>query len=446
MGIQQVFFGFGGGAVALPAPKFFYGHENYASGDGTLVTPSAAVQPTGNKLALLGLVYSGGYYLHAYQLDPYTGSTLTNRRLASTALSYTSYSQLAVTAAADDTNYVAVTPATGPVLLVSRYNAEFTSLTWQRQFTATGYVGQDPVLTTDASGNVYAACLAYKSTNPFILVAKWNNAGTLQWSEKLSTTYGLAYGDLGRLTGLVVDSVGNVYVSMSLCYDNTGTYRYMGVFKLNSSGGLVAQRFWRESTSSYTSYSFGLSLHTDGYLYHVGACPTVAKLDTSLNIVGAYYAVPGIYLPNNVRTFVTQAGQVIWTVPGGDTSLLLYSVPTTLSGNSAYSITVPSGSSIPAIFLGGLHQSADHIFLPVYWHRGTSIPCGVFGLKADLATNAGSHSPYTFSAATAMSGTSLSLIQITSLFSTYTPTVSESAASFFSSSAQTTCTFDLVST
>ena len=136
---------------------------------------------------------------------------------------------------------------------------------WVRTYSGTGF-SDDKIaaVVVDDNGDVYVTGEAFGSfTASDFVTIKYNDAGTVLWSRRYSTSG--AYADKGRT--MVVDSSFNLYVAGYVTVPALGTD--LVVLKYNSVGDLV----WEESYSfgrGYEDEPSALTLDDEGHLYAAG--------------------------------------------------------------------------------------------------------------------------------------------------------------------------------
>jgi uncharacterized delta-60 repeat protein len=176
---------------------------------------------------------------------------------------YTSASGLTV----DDSGNVYIVGSandTGTLfVVVAKYNSEGT-IQWQRSLSGTfSAVGQGIYI--DNSGNVYITGYTNLVTNNNdLLIAKYNSAGTIQWQRALGSP--AAPPSLNNETGFSVttDSLGNVYVTGTS--NILSGSLFVIVAKYNSSGTLQ----WQNRIISSVSTGYGIAADELGNVYVAG--------------------------------------------------------------------------------------------------------------------------------------------------------------------------------
>jgi hypothetical protein len=137
-------------------------------------------------------------------------------------------------------------------LIVAKYNSSGT-IQWQRKLQQNNSVGFG--IAVDSSANVYVTGTANDGANNYLIVAKYNTSGTIQWQRKLQNTTTRGY-------GVTTDSSGNVYVT-GATEDPT---QYILIAKYNTSGTLQWQRRLRENSST----GLGIAVDSSGNVYVTG--------------------------------------------------------------------------------------------------------------------------------------------------------------------------------
>lgn len=149
-------------------------------------------------------------------------------------------------------------------LFIAKYNSTG-ALQWQRKLdttlTDTGYG-----ITVDTTGNVYIVGQgSANSTASYLLTAKYDTNGIIQWQRRLDVT---AQADSGY--NISSDTAGNIYVTgiMNASTGNT----YVLVAKYDTNGSVQWQR---KLDSASTDYGYGISVGLDGF-FVVGTTGTSA--------------------------------------------------------------------------------------------------------------------------------------------------------------------------
>ena len=111
-------------------------------------------------------------------------------------------------------------------------------------------------VTVDSSGNFYVTGGASDGVNDYIIIAKYNSSGTIQWQRKL-------YQNSSSGGGIAVDTSGNVYITGNA---NDGTNYYIIVAKYNSSGTIQ----WQRKLKQNNSYGKAIAVDSSGNVYVAG--------------------------------------------------------------------------------------------------------------------------------------------------------------------------------
>jgi hypothetical protein len=176
-----------------------------------------------------------------------------------------------------------------PKLLLNKFSAGGTLL-WQYTFDPPQQL--DDVrfmhMAFDPSGNiVISGNRQNSSTNKqSLLLFKFNTNGTILWQKM----YTEAVSRIGLSDGLVVDTSGNIYVSVYRDFQGTDTYYYtsVSILKFDSSGTLVWQTGLYNNnldngTSSYSAQN--LALDSSGNLYYYTTCHDTVDARTKAALV-----------------------------------------------------------------------------------------------------------------------------------------------------------------
>ena len=144
-------------------------------------------------------------------------------------------------------------------MLIAKYNSSGT-LQWQRSLGTVSNPEEGWAIAIDPSENVYItgyADVAGQANN--VIIAKYNTSGTIQWQKQLAgvgtkNEYG---------TSIAVDSASNVYVNAySTVGAISGNFDFL-TFKLDSSGNMSWQRSLSGTGFSGTSSDFGIGIALD---------------------------------------------------------------------------------------------------------------------------------------------------------------------------------------
>lgn len=201
------------------------------------------------------------------------------------------------------------------------------TLVWQRQLNDTGTeVGGR--CHADSSGNLYAVGYSNSSSAGgtvgvySLILAKWNNSGTLLWQRSL--TSGASGDDKGA--DITTDGLGNVYVVGQT--DNGGSGRIdLLAAKFDSSGNLIWQRTLNAASGSPTGNVIGDGIKIDGSLMVLTGSTSINAADgliARFPIDGSNTGIHGVYswqagtLTAHTSTIPESAGpNTITTPPSG---------------------------------------------------------------------------------------------------------------------------------
>lgn len=219
-------------------------HKELEHGSNTIIFYNCALAGTSDVYAC-GYNNSAAYGGDEVQLAKYSQSdgSLTWQKTIGSALS-----QRGACAVDGSGNPHVVTreTVTRNAINVMKIASSGASITWQRTLehgSSAFSVNDGMAICLDASDNVYAAATLLTSDKE-IHIVKYNSSGTIQWQRSLS--------DSGAdLTphGLDTDSSGNVYIAGE-GYD--GANFYILVAKYNASGTLQWKNTWQPSTPDNT--------------------------------------------------------------------------------------------------------------------------------------------------------------------------------------------------
>jgi len=175
----------------------------------------------------------------------------------------------------------------GQYFITAKYNTSGT-LQWQRQIGDGSFSYDGRGIAVDASSNVYVCSTSDPAgTGSFIVIAKYDTSGAIQWQRSLKPSGGA----LANSQGISVDASGNVYV---IGFDNTsGSYFYQ-ITKYNTSGTIQWQRKLGNSVS--TSYGYGVKIDSSGSVCVIGTSNVAngtykflfAKLPSDGSLTGTY--------------------------------------------------------------------------------------------------------------------------------------------------------------
>jgi hypothetical protein len=175
----------------------------------------------------------------------------------------------------------------GRYFITAKYNTSGT-LQWQRQIGDGSFSYDGKGIAVDSSSNVYVCSTSDPAgTGSFIVIAKYDTSGAIQWQRSLRPSGGA----LANSQGISVDASGNVYV---IGFDNTsGSYFYQ-ITKYNTSGTIQWQRKLGNSVS--TSYGYGVKIDSSGSVCVIGTSNVAngtykflfAKLPSDGSLTGTY--------------------------------------------------------------------------------------------------------------------------------------------------------------
>jgi hypothetical protein len=199
-------------------------------------------------------------------------------------------------------------------LYVAKFNSSGAVQWQQRLYTSTPTLGY--AIALDTSGNVYVTGVLNISsvccpwvTDDNLIIAKYNNSGTLQWQRSLST---------GGVTmesgyGIAVDSSGNVYVTGSTSTSNVAGSSDMIIAKYDTSGTIQWQRLLTGISGNDLGQAIKIANSSDGtpIIYvsgYVGAAGNsdalVAKLPVDGSGLGTF-TLGSYTLTYSVATFTS---------------------------------------------------------------------------------------------------------------------------------------------
>lgn len=189
------------------------------------------------------------------------------------------------------TGFSASTGAGGGDVIVAKYNNSGTLL-WQR---AVGGINADYGwgLAADSTGNVYIVgdTTSIGAGSNDVLIVKYNTTGTPVWQRAL--------GGVAAEAGynITVDTSNNVYITGQTSSQSSGLNDIF-IIKFNSAGTVMWQRALGDSSSSVNDRGNGVTVDRFGNLYVVGQTQStmgagqydilVAKLSTDGSGIGVY--------------------------------------------------------------------------------------------------------------------------------------------------------------
>jgi hypothetical protein len=160
-----------------------------------------------------------------------------------------------------------------------------------------------------------------------------NPDGSTHWQYEFNTLYSTD-------GGIVADSSGNIYVaSMGADFSTTGGRAIM--FKVNSSGSLVAQKMLDQGTGTFDGYRECAIDNTNGFIYAVGVGNDrglIAKYDLSLNLQWQR-TLTGVSEINSVNLIDADNIQVIGSYSGTGGGVFAANLKTDGSGTGTYAFT-----------------------------------------------------------------------------------------------------------
>ena len=151
-------------------------------------------------------------------------------------------------------------------MLIAKYNSSGT-LQWQRSLGSVSLPEEGWAIAIDPSENVYITGyvdVVGQANN--VIIAKYNTSGTIQWQKQLAGVG--TRNDYG--TSIAVDSASNVYVN---AYSNAsaggGNFDFL-TFKLDSSGNMSWQRSLSGSGGTSSDFGIGIALDSASNVYVTG--------------------------------------------------------------------------------------------------------------------------------------------------------------------------------
>lgn len=203
-------------------------------------------------------------------------------------------------------------------------------------------------ITTDASGNVYAAGQTYNNTYGNVCaLTKLNSSGTVQWERQLAVSN---QGNLGASS--VVDSSGNVYFTG---YGITGSYYVVIVAKYDSSGSLLWQRQLSSALGNMISNS--IAMDSDGNVYVCGYGPTVS---TTQLFIAKYNSSGSLQWQRTLDGSQSEVGYGI-TVKGNSIVVAAYSNTSPISGTlETLLLKVPTDGSLTGTYGPYTYSSSSY--------------------------------------------------------------------------------------
>jgi len=252
------------------------------------------------------------------------------------------------------------------------------AIQWQRSLGGTGYqIGQ--AIVVDAASNVYVA--GFYSSAPYdMMLAKYDTSGAIQFQKLISQTSGTGS---QIANDIVLDSSGNIY----LCGNEDN--QYIQTVKLDSTGTVLWDK--RLGKSSGQNYGQGIAIDASGNLFVVGYTG-----DTSpANLVILKYNNSGVLqwqriLGDSISTTgskvcVDSSGNlyvvgVSILSPFGSVIIVKYDTSGTLQwqrtvtdpwGNTGYDITIDTDNNLYVVGIGTYATSNQTFLILKYNSSGT---------------------------------------------------------------------------
>jgi uncharacterized delta-60 repeat protein len=197
-------------------------------------------------------------------------------------------------------NFYVTGYSTTSEVLIAKYNNSGT-IQWQRNIGgADTNIDFGAGIAVDSSGNVYVNGYTQNATTSYdLLIVKYNSSGTLQWQRTLAGPS--TGGDYGY--GCAVDSSGNVYITGFTNSAGAGSNDIL-IAKYNTSGTLQWQRTLGSGSSDV---GYGIAVDSSGNVYVSGAS------GSSPNIVITKYNTSGtIQWQNFLGNGVTTGNDLSW--------------------------------------------------------------------------------------------------------------------------------------
>ena len=158
-----------------------------------------------------------------------------------------------------------------PYFSLAKYDSSGT-IQWQRSLGVASRYNNGMGIAFDSSGNIYVigdSATTGGISPSDIIVAKYNNSGTIQWQRKLYVT-GSSYRNVGQ--SIATDVSSNVYIVGNI--DNQGSNQAV-VVKYNTSGAIQWQRNLGIAGDAVV---FGITVDTSSNVYVTGYSGGGSKL------------------------------------------------------------------------------------------------------------------------------------------------------------------------
>ena len=200
-----------------------------------------------------GNVYVSGYatntanYLALFKYN--SSGTLQWQRYLKDTGSFTGTARVALDSSGNPhiIGYGNVTSTTYRYLLVAKYDTTG-AIQWQRKITRS-YSSDGQDIAIDSSNNVYVTGMANNtSANPQLVLSKFDSSGTFQWSRTLIDTGATTV--LSNGYGVAVDTSGNAFVVGSGRDSGTASQPRALIAKYDASGTLLWQKKFNTSTQN----------------------------------------------------------------------------------------------------------------------------------------------------------------------------------------------------
>jgi len=168
-------------------------------------------------------------------------------------------------------------------LTLVKYNSSGT-LQWQKRLAASSPNEVGLGVDVDSSGNLYVCGTTEQGGGGSrdLLLVKYNSSGAVQWKRAL----GASEADIGE--GVAVDSSGNVYVCGTSRFSSFPSNRYIIIAKFNSSGSLQWERtlsFTPSSTANKDIRAERIRVDGSDNLYIAGYTEAVGQGSDDLFVI-----------------------------------------------------------------------------------------------------------------------------------------------------------------